>query len=68
MGFRVAARCRFCGTKVEYFGDLCTDCDTPDRYDEDGAILDGTIRLANADRAAIDAKLDATAIGEGADV
>lgn len=62
------ARCRFCGTKVTYFGDLCTGCDTPDRYDEDGIVLDGIGALTRADTAALAAKADATAVGEGADI
>lgn len=54
MAGRLTARCRFCGTKVKFFGDLCADCDSPDLYDEDGLFVEN--ELAKADAAALAAK------------
>lgn len=62
MGFRVAAKCRYCGTKVDVFGDLCDDC-----FIDNDCTDNGVIALINADLAAINARLDVTAVGEGAD-
>lgn len=59
---RITARCRFCGTPVTYFGDLCTDCECLGT--ETNAAL---LAITAADTAALNARLDATAIGEGGD-
>jgi hypothetical protein len=50
---RITPRCRFCGTPVDYFRDLCPDCDTSDRYDDDGIVIDGTLALNRACDAAL---------------
>lgn len=50
MGARmVKARCRYCGTRVEYFGDVCAGCEpTPE--------VDGLLELTRADLARLAAR------------
>lgn len=46
--------CRYCGTRVDYFGDLCSPCEGG----RDG-LADGTVDAARADSYALSAHMAA---------
>ena len=46
-------KCRYCGTKVSYFGEICTDCVDDDVYGND------TMEIINADMRAMQDRMSA---------
>ena len=51
---KLKPECRYCGTRVEFFGDVCDGCDTGN------AIDDGVAALAAADIARLRERMDET--------
>jgi predicted amidophosphoribosyltransferase len=50
----ISAKCRYCGHKVQYFGDLCAECEaTCDRDEYGDSIQNPTMSIINADLASM---------------
>ena len=59
MAKNLSPKCRFCGAKVKYFGDLCTSCDEVTERDEDGnPVADFMTSLNRQEQVAQDERMD----------
>ena len=49
---RIKAECRYCGARVEYFGDLCSDCENVADHNDDFA------QITQADLRRLEERMD----------